>query len=64
MLALRLAPDAITVNCIAPGPIATKMTDRLIAEHPGIVEGNPLGAPGQADDVAGALVYLTARAGA
>jgi NAD(P)-dependent dehydrogenase (short-subunit alcohol dehydrogenase family) len=64
MLALRLARDAITVNCIAPGPIATKMTDRLIAEHPGIVERNPLGRLAQADDVAGALVYLTARAGA
>jgi NAD(P)-dependent dehydrogenase (short-subunit alcohol dehydrogenase family) len=64
LLALRLAPDNITVNCIAPGPIATKMTAGLLAEYPEVVARNPLGRLAEADDIAGALVYLTARAGA
>lgn len=64
MLAVRLAPEHITVNCIAPGPVATKMTAGLLEEHPEIAAANPLGRLAEPDDIAGALVYLTARAGA
>ncbi|MBU3606994.1 SDR family oxidoreductase [Polynucleobacter nymphae] len=35
--ALELAPSSITVNCVAPGPIATEMFDR----------NNPTGSPGR-----------------
>jgi len=32
-LAVELGPEAITVNCICPGPITTAMTDRISDEH-------------------------------
>jgi NAD(P)-dependent dehydrogenase (short-subunit alcohol dehydrogenase family) len=65
VLARRLGGRGITVNCIAPGPIRTKMTAQLLDEaEPRLVAATPLGRLAQADDVAGALVYLTARSGA
>lgn len=64
MLAIRLAPRNVTVNAIAPGPILTKMTAVLLEENAQIIAANPLGRLAEADDVAGGLVYLTARAGA
>jgi NAD(P)-dependent dehydrogenase (short-subunit alcohol dehydrogenase family) len=65
VLARRLGGRGISVNCIAPGPIRTKMTAQLLAEaEPRLVAATPLGRLAEADDVAGALVYLTARSGA
>jgi NAD(P)-dependent dehydrogenase (short-subunit alcohol dehydrogenase family) len=65
VLARRLGGRGISVNCIAPGPIRTKMTAQLLAEaEPRLVATTPLGRLADADDVAGALVYLTARSGA
>lgn len=64
MLAIRLAPDHVTVNCIAPGFVMTKMTAELLSQHPHVERENPLGRLANADDIAGALVYLTARSGA
>lgn len=65
VLARRLGGRGIAVNCIAPGPIRTKMTAELLAEaEPRLVAATPLGRLADADDVAGALVYLTARSGA
>jgi NAD(P)-dependent dehydrogenase (short-subunit alcohol dehydrogenase family) len=65
VLAWRLGGRGITVNCIAPGPIRTKMTAELLAEaEPRLIAATPLGRLADADDVAGALVYLTARSGA
>jgi NAD(P)-dependent dehydrogenase (short-subunit alcohol dehydrogenase family) len=65
VLAFRLGPRRITVNCIAPGPIRTDMTARLIdGAAADLHAANPLGRLCEPDDVAGALVYLTARAGA
>ena len=32
-LAVELGPEAITVNCICPGPIRTGMTDNITEEH-------------------------------
>ncbi len=57
--ALELAEHGITVNAVAPGEIATKMTeqqDEDPAEHdrPGI----PLGRPGHAVEVAHAIRWL------
>jgi NAD(P)-dependent dehydrogenase (short-subunit alcohol dehydrogenase family) len=65
VLARRLGARGITVNCIAPGPIRTKMTAGLLAQaEPRLLAATPLGRLADADDVAGALVYLTSRSGA
>jgi NAD(P)-dependent dehydrogenase (short-subunit alcohol dehydrogenase family) len=65
VLARRLGGRGITVNCIAPGPIRTKMTAELLAgAEARLLAATPLGRLTDADDVAAALVYLTARSGA
>jgi len=62
MLAAHLAPFHITVNAIAPGFFSTRMTQKLpLDEMPGKI---PLGRLGRSDDVAGASVFLSSRAGA
>jgi NAD(P)-dependent dehydrogenase (short-subunit alcohol dehydrogenase family) len=64
VLAYRLAGRAITVNCIAPGPVRTKMTESLIEEvGPSLIAANPLGRLTEASDIEGALVFVTAPAG-
>jgi len=58
-LAAETATRGITVNCIAPGLIATAMTDKLNEEQRAkIVAQIPMGRFGAADDVAAAVVYL------
>jgi NAD(P)-dependent dehydrogenase (short-subunit alcohol dehydrogenase family) len=65
VLALRLAPRNVTVNCIAPGPIPTRMTTGILeAAGRGMAAANPLGRLTAANDIVGALIYLTAAAGA
>jgi NAD(P)-dependent dehydrogenase (short-subunit alcohol dehydrogenase family) len=65
VLARRLGPRHITVNALAPGPVRTKMTAQLLAEsEPRLLAANPLGRLAEADDITGALVFLTARSGA
>ena len=64
-LALELAPAAIRVNAVAPGPIATPMTavareDSERAER--LVASIPLGRFGQADEVAAAIHFLISPA--
>jgi len=54
-LAKELAADGITVNVVAPGPIATRMTTNL---PPSFRELIPLGRLGTADEVADAVTYL------
>ncbi|MEM1286796.1 MAG: 3-oxoacyl-[acyl-carrier-protein] reductase [Pseudomonadota bacterium] len=58
-LAQEVASRGITVNCIAPGFIATPMTDALNdAQKEAIVARIPSGDLGTPDDVAAAAVYL------
>jgi NAD(P)-dependent dehydrogenase (short-subunit alcohol dehydrogenase family) len=65
MLAHRLGQEQITVNCIAPGPIRTDMTARVLEEDGASMAATvPLRRIAEPDDIAGALVYLTSRAGA
>ena len=60
-LARELASSGITVNAIAPGPIASAMTTSLPATLKALI---PVGRMGQAEDVANAAVFLAGeRAG-
>ncbi|RED53530.1 3-oxoacyl-[acyl-carrier-protein] reductase [Aestuariispira insulae] len=58
-LAQEVASRGITVNCVAPGFIATAMTDVLDdAQHEKLNASIPAGRMGSVDDIAGAVVYL------
>jgi 3-oxoacyl-[acyl-carrier protein] reductase len=58
-LAQELASRSITVNCIAPGMIATPMTDVLTDEQKkGILSRVPLARLGTPDEIAAGVVYL------
>ena len=63
-LARELGARGITVNCVAPGFIATDMTEVLPeAAKAALLAQIPLGRLGQADEVAAAVAFL-ASAGA
>ncbi len=58
-LAQEVASRGITINCIAPGFIATNMTDALNDEQKARINQNiPLGRMGSADDIAAGALYL------
>lgn len=58
-LAAEVASRNITVNCVAPGMIATSMTEGLTPEQKtAILPRIPLGKMGEATDIAAAVVYL------
>lgn len=57
--ARELAGRNITVNAVAPGYIATEMTERLPEEvKEQMLRQVPLGHPGQPEDVAGVVAFL------
>jgi len=65
-LAARLVAEHITVNAIAPGLFATRMTAYMFdPAHPrsGDRPSIPMSRPGRTEDIAGAVVYLSALAG-
>ena len=61
-LCLELAGDGITVNAVAPGPVATELFDR--GHPPGgdkrqrVIDSIPVKRVGTADDVARVVVFL------
>jgi 3-oxoacyl-[acyl-carrier protein] reductase len=60
-LARELASRNITANVVAPGPIATDMTDALTEQQrDALVGGVPLKRMGQVDEVAAAVAFLAA----
>jgi 3-oxoacyl-[acyl-carrier protein] reductase len=62
--AREMASRGITVNAIAPGFVETDMTSELKQEQrDAILKQIPLASFGQADDIAGAALYLAAASG-
>ncbi|MBJ6373595.1 3-oxoacyl-ACP reductase FabG [Sedimentitalea arenosa] len=58
-LAYEVASRGITVNAVAPGFIATAMTDKLTDDQKsGILNQVPAGRMGEADEIAAAVLYL------
>ncbi|HEY9079665.1 3-oxoacyl-[acyl-carrier-protein] reductase [Magnetovibrio sp.] len=61
-LAQEVASRGITVNCVAPGFIATPMTEALNEQQQAAILGNiPAGAMGTPEDIAAAVVYLASN---
>jgi len=61
-IAQEVASRGITVNCIAPGFIASAMTDALPeAQKSALTARIPAGKLGEGSDVAAAAVYLASR---
>ncbi len=61
-LALEVAGRGITVNCVAPGFIATPMTEGLTeAQKAKISDNIPAGRMGTPEEIAAAVVYLAAE---
>lgn len=61
-LAAELASRNITVNCVAPGFVASAMTEVLPdAQKSALLGRIPAGKLGEGDDVAAAVVYLASR---
>ncbi|HWE06408.1 MAG TPA: SDR family oxidoreductase [Rhizomicrobium sp.] len=66
-LAVEYGPQNVRVNCIAPGLVKTDFA-RALWENPEILKRSTSGAPlrriGEADEIAGAAVFLASKAGA
>ena len=61
-LAQELATRGITVNCVAPGFIATAMTDGLPdAQKQALNARIPIGRMGEGSDIGAAVAYLASR---
>ena len=61
-IAQEIASRHITVNCIAPGFIASAMTEELPQAHKEKLLGNiPMGRMGEAQDIAHAALYLASN---
>lgn len=61
-LAYEVASRGITVNCVAPGFIATAMTEKLNDEQKGkILTQIPAGRMGSPEEIAAAVLYLASN---
>lgn len=61
-MAQEVASRGITINCVAPGFIATAMTDALNDDQKAKINATiPAGKMGSSDDIAAAVVYLASE---
>ena len=61
-LAAEVASRGITVNCVAPGFIATAMTDKLNDDQKARINAQiPAGRMGAANEIAAAVLYLSSE---
>ncbi|KAB6717978.1 beta-ketoacyl-ACP reductase [Roseobacter sp. TSBP12] len=61
-LAYEVASRGITVNCVAPGFIATAMTDKLSDDQKGKINAQiPAARMGTPEEIAAAVVYLASQ---
>lgn len=61
-LAIEFANRGITVNAVAPGFIATKMTDVLPEDQKSkLLNAIPMGKMGSAEDIANTVVFLSTK---
>jgi NAD(P)-dependent dehydrogenase (short-subunit alcohol dehydrogenase family) len=64
-LAVRWAPRGVRVNALAPGWFPSEMTAETLSSEAGlgfVNERTPLGRPGRADELDGALLFLASEA--
>ncbi|KAL0097952.1 hypothetical protein J3Q64DRAFT_1716029 [Phycomyces blakesleeanus] len=63
-MAVKLGPDSITVNAIAPGAFPSKMMQATLDAFSDIIIASiPVGRLGSPEDIAGTCIYLSSRAG-
>ena len=62
-MALKLAPERIAVSAIAPGAFASDMNKDARDHGDEVKQRIPAGRIGEAEDMAGAAIYLASRAG-
>ena len=63
-MAKELGSRSVTVNCVAPGFIATDMTEVLTEEQKGLMLGQiPLGRLGAPEEIAKVVAFLASDAG-
>ena len=63
--ALDYATHGIRVNAVAPGLVATPMTDRWLADptmRTGVLANSPIGRPAHPDEISGLVLFLCSPA--